>query len=139
MSTTLLGDHFDVHGGAVDNLFPHHENELAQSEPVCGEPWVRFWMHPEHLDLKGVKMSKSLGNVIGVPDLLERHRCDEVRWFYTTCHYRTKLSFTDELIDQAAEGYHRITKLLRILEDRLAAASDMRCKRLISSSNSVMS
>ena len=56
MSTALLGEHFDVHGGGVDNLFPHHENEVAQSEPLCGEPWVRYWLHPEHLDLRGVKM-----------------------------------------------------------------------------------
>ena len=86
----MLGCHFDVHGGAVDNLFPHHENEIAQSEPLCGSPWVRYWMHPEHLDLRGEKMSKSLGNVIGVPELLERHRYDEVRWFYAMNHYRTQ-------------------------------------------------
>jgi len=124
MSTALHGCHFDVHGGAVDNLFPHHENEIAQSEPLCGSPWVRYWMHPEHLDLRGEKMSKSLGNVIGVPDMLERHRYDEVRWFLAMNHYRTRLAFSDELVDAAAEGYRKITKLLGILEAKLAKLPD---------------
>ncbi len=122
MSTATLGDHFDVHGGAVDNLFPHHENELAQSEPLCGHPWVRYWMHPEHLDLRGVKMSKSLGNVIGIPELLSRHRYDEVRWFFASTHYRTKLSFSDELVASAAEGYKKITRAVKLLEERLLSA-----------------
>ena len=125
MSSAIHGCHFDVHGGAVDNLFPHHENEIAQSEPLCGSPWVRYWMHPEHLDLRGEKMSKSLGNVIGVPALLEKHRYDEVRWFYAMNHYRTKLAFSDELIDAAAEGYGKITRLLKILEGKLADAPDL--------------
>jgi cysteinyl-tRNA synthetase len=124
MSTATLGTHFDVHGGAVDNMFPHHENEIAQSEPLCGSPWVRYWLHPEHLDLRGEKMSKSLGNVIGVPELLEKFSYDKVRWFYAMNHYRTKLPFTDELIDSAATGYEKVTKLLRILEAKLERAED---------------
>jgi cysteinyl-tRNA synthetase len=124
MSTTLLGDHFDVHGGAVDNLFPHHENEVAQSEPLTGAPWVRYWLHPEHLDLRGVKMSKSLGNVIGVPDLLARHGADAVRWFYATHHYRQKLPFGWDLMDQAIAGYQRIRRLVDVLAARLLAAPE---------------
>lgn len=123
MATAMLGRHFDVHGGAVDNLFPHHENEVAQSEPLCGHPWVRYWMHPEHLDLRGVKMSKSLGNVIGIPDLLSRHRYDEIRWFFASTHYRTKLAFSDELIDACAEGFKRITRAVKLLAERLRAVS----------------
>lgn len=125
MSSATLGESFDVHGGAVDNLFPHHENEIAQSEPLCGcKPWVRYWMHPEHLDLRGEKMSKSLGNIIGIPELLSRHSYDDVRWFYAMSHYRSKLSFSDELIDSAAEGFCKIKRLVRILEDKLASAPD---------------
>ncbi|MCB1221320.1 MAG: cysteine--tRNA ligase [Planctomycetales bacterium] len=121
MSSETLGATFDLHGGAVDNMFPHHENEIAQSEPLCGcSTWVKYWMHPEHLDLRGEKMSKSLGNVVGVPDLLERHSYDKVRWFYAMNHYRTKLAFSGELIDSAAEGYRKITNLLDILEGRLS-------------------
>ena len=122
MSTALLGQHFDVHGGGIDNMFPHHENEIAQSEPLCGRPWVRYWLHPEHLDLRGEKMSKSLGNVIGIDELLEGHRHDEVRWFYATNHYRTKLPFSDDLIGSAKEGYGKITRLLRLLEEKLMGA-----------------
>ncbi|MBN2081967.1 cysteine--tRNA ligase [bacterium] len=125
MSSATLGHTFDVHGGAVDNLFPHHENEIAQSEPLCGcKTWVRYWMHPEHLDLRGEKMSKSLGNVIGIPALLSNHAYDEIRWFYSMTHYRSKLSFSDELIDSAAEGFAKIKKLVRVLEDKLAGADD---------------
>ncbi|MDB4988425.1 MAG: cysS2, partial [Myxococcaceae bacterium] len=119
MSTALLGPHFDVHGGAVDNLFPHHENEIAQSEPLCGRPWVRYWLHPEHLDLKDVKMSKSLGNVIGIDELLTHLSHDEVRWFFATQHYRAKLPFSWELCTQAAQGYARIKKLISVLADKL--------------------
>jgi cysteinyl-tRNA synthetase len=119
MSTALLGNHFDVHGGGIDNMFPHHENEIAQSEPLCGRPWVRYWLHPEHLDLKDVKMSKSLGNVIGIEELLEKHRHDEVRWFYATQHYRAKLPFSWELVAQASQGYARIKKLVQVLADKL--------------------
>ena len=122
MSTALLGEHFDVHGGGVDNLFPHHENEIAQSEPLCGAPWVRYWLHPEHLDLRGIKMSKSLGNVIGVADLLDRHGPDGVRWFYATHHYRSKLPFGWDLMEQAITGYERIKRLVTVLGERLLAA-----------------
>jgi cysteinyl-tRNA synthetase len=122
MSTALLGKHFDVHGGGIDNMFPHHENEIAQSEPLSGRPWVRYWLHPEHLDLKEVKMSKSLGNVIGIAELLARHGHDEVRWFYATQHYRSKLPFSWELVAQAAQGYARVKKLVDILADKLRAA-----------------
>jgi cysteinyl-tRNA synthetase len=123
MSTALLGNHFDVHGGGIDNMFPHHENEIAQSEPLCGRPWVRYWLHPDHLDLKEVKMSKSLGNVIGIEELLSHHSHDEVRWFYATQHYRAKLPFSWDLVAQAAQGYARIKKLVTILADKLRGQS----------------
>ncbi len=121
MSSAMLGNHFDVHGGAIDNLFPHHENEVAQSEPLCGHPWVGYWMHPEHLDLRGVKMSKSLGNVIGIPDLVREHRPEEIRWFFASTHYRTKLAFTTELVHASAEGFKKIGRAVKIMADRLRA------------------
>ncbi|MEE9384759.1 MAG: cysteine--tRNA ligase [Nannocystaceae bacterium] len=123
MASALLGDQFDIHGGAVDNLFPHHENEIAQSEPLCGHPWVRYWMHPEHLDLRGHKMSKSVGNVVGIPEILEDHRYDEIRWFFLATHYRSKIQFTTDLLEGAAEGYKRITRLVGRLAERLEACS----------------
>ncbi|MFO0724289.1 MAG: cysteine--tRNA ligase [Myxococcota bacterium] len=132
MSTTMLGDNFDVHGGGIDNLFPHHENEVAQSQPLCAHPWVRYWLHPEHLDLrddetgKSVKMSKSLGNVVSVPDLLAKFPYDEIRWFMSSSHYRTKLQIgtknnqvTWELVESAIIPYRRAKKLLSTLRERL--------------------
>jgi cysteinyl-tRNA synthetase len=119
MSSALLGAHFDVHGGGIDNMFPHHENEIAQSEPLCGKPWVRYWLHPDHLDLKDVKMSKSLGNVIGIDELLSKLGHDEARWFFATQHYRAKLPFSWELGAQAAQGYARIKKLVTVLAGML--------------------
>lgn len=120
MSGSIFGEHFDVHGGGVDNLFPHHENEIAQSQPLCGAPWVKYWLHPEHLDLKNEKMSKSLGNVIGIDQLLEGRSHDEIRWFFAAQHYRSKLPFSWELLEQSAQGYARLKKLVGILEEKLA-------------------
>jgi cysteinyl-tRNA synthetase len=124
MSSLMLGESFDVHGGAVDNKFPHHENELAQSQPFCQHAWVRYWMHPEHLDFGGEKMSKSLGNVLSVPEILEEYRYDELRWFFASNHYRHKLSYSQELVGQAAEGYRRIRRTVELLEEKLAEATD---------------
>ena len=133
MSTTLLGAHFDVHGGGIDNLFPHHENELAQAEPLCGHPWVGTWMHPAHLQLldeegKPVKMAKSLGNVISIPALVEPHGADLVRWFYGVTHYRSSLAFNWQLLSEAAEGFKKVRRALKILEARLAPVPDEELK-----------
>jgi cysteinyl-tRNA synthetase len=127
MSTVMLGDHFDVHGGGIDNLFPHHENEVAQAEPLCGHPWVGTWMHPAHLQLvdehgSPVKMSKSLGNVISIPALLERQGADEVRWFYGVTHYRTPLAFSWQLLAETGEGFKKIKRAVAILASRLVSA-----------------
>jgi cysteinyl-tRNA synthetase len=129
MSTVTLGAHFDVHGGGIDNLFPHHENEVAQAEPLCGHPWVGYWMHPAHLQLldeqgEPVKMSKSLGNVIGIPQLLEHHGADQVRWFFGVTHYRSSLAFNWQLLGEASKGFEKVKRAVTILEQRLMQASD---------------
>lgn len=129
MSTAMLGDHFDVHGGGIDNLFPHHENEVAQAEPLCGHPWVGYWMHPAHLQLldehgKPVKMGKSLGNVIGIPRLLEHCGPDVVRWFFGVTHYRSSLAFNWQLIGEAGKGFDKVKRAVAAIEARLEQASD---------------
>jgi cysteinyl-tRNA synthetase len=128
MSTVMLGDHFDVHGGGIDNLFPHHENEVAQAEPLCGHPWVGYWMHPAHLQLldkdgKPEKMAKSIGNVISIPQLIE-HGADVVRWFFGVTHYRSSLAFNWQLLGEAGKGFDKVKRAVAALERRLMQAGD---------------
>ncbi len=95
MSMELLGETFDIHTGAVDNVFPHHENEIAQSEGATGKPFVRYWLHAEHLIVEGQKMAKSAGNFFTLRDLLERgHDPVTIRYLLISVPYRQKLNFT---------------------------------------------
>ena len=95
MATKLLGDTIDIHVGGVDNIFPHHENEIAQSEGCTGKHFVRHWILTEHLVVDGKKMSKSLGNFYTLRDLLEKgYTGQEVRYLLLGTHYRTQLNFT---------------------------------------------
>ena len=109
MSMKLLGESFDIHTGAVDNIFPHHENEIAQSEGATGKPFVRYWLHAEHLIVDGEKMSKSKGNFFLLPDVLAR-RDDPaaVRYLFLSVPYRQKLNFTWEALDAAAAAVQRL-------------------------------
>ena len=97
MSTTYLGESLDIHGGGQDLIFPHHENEIAQSEASTGhQPFSRFWVHNGLLRLGDDKMSKSLGNLVSVEDALERHDPDSLRLYFLSSHYRSPLQFTEE-------------------------------------------
>jgi cysteinyl-tRNA synthetase len=109
MSMRLLGESFDIHTGAVDNIFPHHENEIAQSEGATGKPFVRYWLHAEHLIVDGEKMSKSKGNFFLLPDVLAR-RDDPaaVRYLFLSVPYRQKLNFTWDALDAAAAAVQRL-------------------------------
>ncbi|HKY34173.1 MAG TPA: cysteine--tRNA ligase [Candidatus Polarisedimenticolia bacterium] len=116
MSMKYLGESFDIHTGAVDNIFPHHENEIAQSEAATGRPFVRRWMHCEHLIVDGEKMSKSKGNFYTLRDLLAKGLAPRaIRYFLLTAHYRKQLNFTLEGVAQAAAALER----LEAFEDRL--------------------
>jgi cysteinyl-tRNA synthetase len=109
MSMKYLGETFDIHTGAVDNIFPHHENEIAQSEAATGVPFVRLWMHCEHLIVDGEKMSKSKGNFYTLRDLLARGLdARAIRYFLQTAHYRKQLNFTLEGVAQAAAALTRL-------------------------------
>jgi len=103
MSMKYLGDTLDIHGGGQDLIFPHHENEIAQSECFTGKPFVRYWMHNGLLQLGEDKMSKSLGNLITIKEALEKYSADAIRLFVLNSHYRSPLKFSEEVL-QAAEG-----------------------------------
>ena len=120
MSMKYLGDTFDIHCGGEDLVFPHHENEIAQSECGTGKVFVRHWMHVKHLLVEGETMSKSKGNFFTIPDLIEKgHRADAVRYLLASSHYRKPLNFTFEGLTQARTALERV----RGLWQRLAEAT----------------
>jgi cysteinyl-tRNA synthetase len=125
MSMELLGETFDIHTGGVDNIFPHHENEIAQSEGASGKPFVRVWLHAEHLFVEGQKMAKSLGNFFTLRDLLERgHDPLAIRYLLISVPYRQKLNFTFDGLHAAAAGIERIGNTLRRLTHTPPAGGD---------------
>ncbi|HOQ88922.1 MAG TPA: cysteine--tRNA ligase [Candidatus Hydrogenedentes bacterium] len=109
MSTKYLGPHFDIHCGGVDNIFPHHENEIAQSVCCTGQPFVNYWLHCAHLMVDGRKMSKSLGNFFTLRDLLQKGMDPRaIRWVLAATHYRQPNNFTFEAVDAAAQALKRV-------------------------------
>ncbi len=116
MATALLGDQIDIHCGGVDNIFPHHEAEIAQSEGVTGKKFVRYWLHCAHLLVDGQKMAKSLGNFYTVPDILAKgYTGRELRYALLRVHYRVPLNFTWEGMKEARESLGRIDEWLQRL------------------------
>ncbi|CCE25155.1 cysteine--tRNA ligase [Methylotuvimicrobium alcaliphilum] len=113
MSTGCLGNHFDIHGGGMDLQFPHHENEIAQSEGATGEKFVNYWMHNGFVRINEEKMSKSLGNFFTVREVLKRYRSEVVRFFILTSHYRSPLNYSNEHLDEAAVALTRLYTSLR--------------------------
>ena len=117
MSTHYLSNHFDIHCGGVDNIFPHHENEIAQSCAVSGEAFVNYWLHNEHLLVDGQKMSKSMGNFYTLRDLLEKGCSPEaLRYTLISTHYRSKLNFTFEKVKAAQKCINKLRELKRRLK-----------------------
>jgi cysteinyl-tRNA synthetase len=108
MSMKYLGEHFDIHTGAVDNIFPHHENEIAQSEGATGKPFVNLWLHAEHLIVDGEKMAKSKGNFYTLDDVLARSDAASVRYLLLSVPYRKKLNFTWDSLSAAAAAVNHI-------------------------------
>jgi len=111
MSTKYLGPVFDIHCGGMDLIFPHHENEIAQSR-AAGDGFARYWLHNGLLGLAGEKMSKSLGNSLLVTDVLTRVRPAELRYYLVQAHYRSMLEFSEEALDEAAAAYRRIERFV---------------------------
>ncbi len=117
MSIKYLGKHFDIHCGGVDNIFPHHENEIAQSEATTGEKFVNYWLHCKHLIVEGEKMSKSLGNFYNLRQLIEKDfSADVIRWTLLSTHYRQELNFTFEKLGTAQKSISRIRDFYSSLE-----------------------
>lgn len=108
MNLSHLGEQIDIHGGGNDLIFPHHENEIAQTEAVTGKPFARYWMHNGMLQLKGEKMSKSLGNLIPINEFLEDHSGDVMRLIVISSHYRSPLTFNSDVIEANERALERL-------------------------------
>lgn len=119
MSTKYLGDSFDIHGGGSDLIFPHHENEIAQSEACTGHVFAKYWLHNGPVNLKGEKMSKSLGNFFTTRELLEKYKADEIRYFLLTKNYRTPIDFSEEEMEVAKLGLKRLSNFSQKLDSLL--------------------
>ena len=125
MSVEYLGNHFDIHCGGVDNLFPHHENEIAQSVCATGNEFVNYWLHSEHLLLDSEKMSKSLGNFYRVNELLALgYTSESLRYALLSTHYRSKLKFTDDKKHEAQKAVNRVQELYSRLQEYVTDYAD---------------
>ncbi len=120
MAERYLGSAFDIHGGGIDLLFPHHENEIAQSK-AAGDEFARYWMHNAWVTTSGEKMSKSLGNSLLVSEVVQRVRPVELRYYLGSAHYRSMLEFSDEAMAEAASAYRRIEGFCRRAAEELGA------------------
>ena len=118
MGLKYLGNQFDIHGGARDLIFPHHENEIAQSEAISGnQPFVKYWLHTGFLKINGEKMAKSLSNYITVREALKKYPVEAVRLFVMSTHYRNEIDFTDKKLKEAESNLKRLINTLDALED----------------------
>ncbi len=119
MSNEYLGEAFDIHGGGKDLCFPHHENEIAQSEGIFGKQFVKYWIHNGFVNINQEKMSKSLGNFLMIKDVIKEYHPEVVRLFLLSNHYRSPIDFTDLAMDEARAGLDKIYTLLERLEQRI--------------------
>lgn len=118
ITETYFGPQYDIHGGGLDLIFPHHEAEIAQMEAASGQkPMVRYWMHTGFLNVKGEKMSKSLGNFITIKELLKDYDPEVFRFFVLSTHYRSPIDFSSEILEQSRNGLERIYKLVETLNE----------------------
>ena len=124
MAKKHLGETIDIHGGGQDLTFPHHENEIAQSEACNGVPFAHYWMHNGYINVDGKKMSKSLNNFFTVRDIREQYSGDVIRFFLLSGHYRSPINFSDALMEQSKQGYERIATAIETLEFLKTNGSD---------------
>jgi cysteinyl-tRNA synthetase len=119
MSMRYLGETFDIHGGGKDLIFPHHDNEIAQSEAATGRPFVRYWLHNGFVNINAEKMSKSLGNFFTIKEVLEKYDSEVLRFFLLSAHYRSPLDFSDQNLNEAEAGMERIYSALAGVDEAL--------------------
>ena len=118
MSMKYLGETFDIHGGGMENQFPHHECEIAQSEAANKKPFVRYWMHNNMVLVDGVKMSKSLGNFTTIAEALKKFNNDQIRFFVLQSHYRSPVDFSDQALAAAGQGLEKLKNTLQSLTEK---------------------
>ncbi len=119
MIQNIFGDQIDIHGGGMDLIFPHHENEIAQSEGCSGKDFVKYWMHTNMLNFGGQKMSKSLGNIVTMRQFLEMYNAEVYKWMILSVHYRTLSDFGDAAVDRAVSGLARVYSAMSLAESYL--------------------
>ena len=132
MSMKYLGETLDIHTGGEDNIFPHHEDEIAQSEAMTGKPFSRYWMHVRHLLVNGEKMSKSKGNFYTVRDLVDKGwRGNEIRYALIAGHYRQNLNFTEQALEDARKALRRLTDFIASMENKNGTGTNGRADEAI--------
>jgi cysteinyl-tRNA synthetase len=124
MNLNHLGEQIDIHGGGNDLIFPHHENEIAQSECYTGKQFATYWMHNGMLQLSGEKMSKSIGNLVTIEDFLSRHPADALRMMVLNSGYRNPLSYSEEILGQAEKAIERLRSALKPAQGGAVGAKD---------------
>lgn len=129
MSTKFLGETLDIHAGGQDLIFPHHENEIAQSEAYSGKPYVRYWLHNGYINIDNEKMSKSKGNFFTVRDILKEYEPEVIRFFMLQAHYRSPINFSRELIEAASNGLERLYNVKENLIYRAGNALNLELKQ----------
>ncbi|WP_100405974.1 cysteine--tRNA ligase [Bacillus solitudinis] len=124
MVKKYLGDTIDIHAGGQDLTFPHHENEIAQSEALTGKTMANYWLHNGFINIENEKMSKSLGNFVLANEIIRQHSAEVVRFFMLTAHYRSPINFSDELLEGAKNGLERLKTVVSSLKHRLQESAD---------------
>ncbi|WHY77723.1 cysteine--tRNA ligase [Neobacillus sp. WH10] len=125
MAKKYLGEMIDIHAGGQDLTFPHHENEIAQSEALSGKTFARYWMHNGYINIDNEKMSKSLGNFVLVHDIIKKHNPQVLRFFMLSVHYRNPINYSEELLESTKAAFERLTTSYQNLKHRKEASTDL--------------
>ncbi len=125
MAKKYLGETIDIHAGGQDLTFPHHENEIAQSEALSGKTFARYWMHNGYINIDNEKMSKSLGNFVLVHDIIKKHDPQVLRFFMLSVHYRNPINYSEELLESTKAAFERLTTSYHNLKHRREASTNL--------------